>query len=229
MNFKAVIFELDGTLLDSLKGITDAINILLTRMQYPVHTLDTYKYFVGDGIKELVRRSLPTDWDEQFNPKDETKIDLALDELVKEFRTIYDETWPQQSPPYAGVLEMLTLLSQSNIDMAVLSNKSDDFTKRMVTALLPNIPFKVVLGTRPGIPRKPHPDSALEIVQIFGVQPQETLFLGDTSVDMQTAQNAGMVPLGALWGFRTAEELLKNGAKALLRQPLDLMDIIGKN
>jgi len=224
MKYKAVIFDLDGTLLNSLEGIGSAMNVLLEQMGFPRHSLDKYRYFVGEGLKELVRRALPKEWFEKFNP--ECQVEPALDELVVEYRRIYDEIWPQTSPPYSGVSELLKWLSNEGIRRGVLSNKSDDFTKRMVSALLPEFTFDMVLGSRPGIPSKPDPFSALEIAASLRIEPGNIIFLGDTGVDIQTAINAAMPPVGALWGFRDSNELRSNGAKYLIKQPQDLIDII---
>lgn len=224
MKYDAVIFDLDGTLLDSLKGIAAAMNELLAKRSYPLHSLDKYKYFVGEGLKELVRRALPPEWYERFRDPEQTE--KALDEMVVEYRNRYDEIWPQTSPPYSGIPELLEILSRENIKMGVLSNKADDFTKRMTLQLLPGIPFVTILGARPGVPGKPDPSSALEIAAVMGMKPGEIVFLGDTGVDMQTAVNAGMVPVGALWGFRQADELLANGARQLLKHPLELTGLM---
>jgi phosphoglycolate phosphatase len=209
MKFEAVIFDLDGTLLDSLIGIVDAMNALLRRLGYPTHGPDAYKYFVGEGIRELVVRALPKD-----------KVDEHdIDGLVAEYRAIYDTTWPEKSPPYEGIPELLDTLSRKNIKMGILSNKSDDFTKRMTAALLPNWEFEAVFGKRSDIPRKPDPAAALEIADIMGIPPKNIIFMGDSGVDMQTAVRAGMLPVGVLWGFREKEELLTNGAKHVIHHP----------
>lgn len=215
MRFEAVIFDLDGTLLNSLEGIGDAMNILLQRLGYPTHPLETYKYLVGEGIIQLVKRALPEDKGNLHDPG----------QLVIDYRAIYDTTWPQRSPPYEGIPELLDALSGKNIKAAVLSNKSDDFTKRMVSKLLPHWTFEVVKGVRPGGPRKPDPAAALQIAEITGIAPGKTVFMGDSDVDMQTAVNADMYPVGVQWGFREAGELIANGAKKLIEHPLGLLEI----
>jgi phosphoglycolate phosphatase len=216
MKFEAIIFDLDGTLLNSLEGIGDAMNILLQRLGYPTHPLEAYKYFVGEGIIQLVKRALPKD---KGNLHD-------LGQLVIDYRAIYDTTWPQKSPPYDGIPELLDALSCKNIKPAILSNKSDDFTRRMVSGLLPRWTFETVKGVRPGAPRKPDPAAALQIAGMTGIAPGKTVFMGDSDVDMQTAVNADMYPVGVLWGFREADELLANGAKHLLEHPMELLGIL---
>jgi phosphoglycolate phosphatase len=222
--FRAVIFDLDGTLLDSLGGIGDTMNALLKRLGYPQHPLTEYRYLVGDGLERLVERSLPPDWSQEYPPGN--RGEAAIEQLVKDYRRLYDEKWPGQSPPYPGVPELLEKLTREKIKIAVLSNKSDDFTRRMAETLLPGSDFAAVVGARPGIPGKPHPVAALEIADRMGIAPGEMIFLGDSGVDMQTGVNAGMYPVGALWGFREADELLDHGANALLEKPAELLQLL---
>jgi len=224
MKYKAVIFDLDGTLLNSLVGIADAMNRLLADMGYPPHLLDSYKYFVGEGIRTLVEKAMPDQWRSRYQTAGE--LNAALDRLASDYRGIYEQTWRGKSDPYKGIPELLDRLCLRNIKIAVLSNKLDDFTKRMVMELLPRWRFEAVLGTRTGVPKKPAPESSLEIAALMALEPREIVFLGDTMVDMQTALNAGMYPVGACWGYRTRDELNENGAKALIRHPLELMKII---
>ncbi|MGD2089002.1 MAG: HAD family hydrolase [Candidatus Aminicenantes bacterium] len=224
MRFQAVIFDLDGTLLDSLGGIAAAMNALLDQMGYPLHPLENYRYFVGAGLRTMVNRALPGEWHRQF--PDAQQKESRLDRLEEAYRNIYSEKWPLHSSPYPGIPELLKTLSRLDVNMAVLSNKSEDFTKRMVLALLPGCDFDMVLGARRGVPVKPDPAAALEIAAALNRTPGEMIFLGDSGVDMQTGVNAEMYPLGALWGFRDAEELLANGAKQLIKHPLDLIKIM---
>ena len=169
MTFKAVIFDLDGTLLNSIKGLAYAMNILLRRLGYPTHPVDRYKDFVGSGITETVRRALPESIGTNF----------PIESFVTDYRRLYDSLWLENSPPYDGVTDMLDHLTKKNIKTAVLSNKSDDFTKRMTAALLPGHDFEMVLGDRPGVPRKPDPAAAVEIAENIGIDPGEFIFLGD--------------------------------------------------
>jgi len=224
MKFKAVIFDLDGTLLDSLDGIADSMNLLLEQMGYPVHPLDKYKYFIGVGITELVKRALPGDW--QGNIQSASSKQPGIDRLISDYRKIYDVEWPKKTKPYSDIPKLLDLLSRKDIKIAVLSNKSHDFTRRMVLELLGGWHFDAVLGGRPGVPGKPDPAAALEIAKTIDTNPEDIVFLGDSGVDMQTAVNAGMYPVGVLWGFREAEELLANGASVLINQPMDFVDIL---
>lgn len=217
MNCKAVIFDLDGTLVDSLVGLAEAMNLLLARLGYPIHSLEEYKYFVGSGIEEAIHRALP----------EQEHHTLPIERLVADYRVLYDTIWPQKSPPYEGVPEMLAGLGKKKIKTAVLSNKSDDFTRRMTARLFPDHEFAEVHGERPGVPRKPDPTAALEIAARLGISPADFIFLGDSGIDMETAVRAGMYPVGALWGFRQAEELSSHGARELLHHPLELLDLLG--
>ncbi len=216
MQIKSIIFDLDGTLLDSLVGIADAMNKLLEQLNYPTHPLDPYRYFVGDGIRELVCRAIPQEKRERHD----------IDELVTRYRAFYDETWPRASPPYDGVPELLDELWKRNIPCSILSNKSDDFTKRMVRQLLPRWDFVEVRGHVEGVPRKPDPASALQVAKINGAAPQETMFVGDTAVDMNTGVNSGMFPVGVTWGFRDEAELRSNGAKKIIHHPRRLLELL---
>lgn len=216
MRFDAVIFDLDGTLLNSLEGIADAMNMLLQKLGYPTHSVEAYKYFVGEGIVELLKRVIP----------DEKLKFHSLDGLAEQYRVIYETTWPQKTVPYDGVSEMLDALSAKKIKLAVLSNKSDEFARRMAEVLLPRWKLEAVKGLRPGEPRKPDPTSALQIAGITGVDSANTIFMGDSGVDMQTANRARMYAVGVLWGFRQAEELLANGARQLIKHPMELLKIV---
>lgn len=216
MKFDAVIFDLDGTLLNSLEGIADAMNTLLKRLGYPTHPLEAYKYFVGEGIYELLRATLP-----------EEKLKLHdMDQLVTDYRALYETTWPQKSVPYEGIPEMLDALSAKKLKLAVLSNKSDEFARRMTAALLPRWKFEIVKGLLPEEPRKPDPSPALKISSGMGIDPAHIIFMGDSGIDMQTANKACMYAVGVLWGFRQADELLTNGARQLIKHPMELLAIV---
>ncbi len=215
MIFESVIFDLDGTLLNSLIGIADAMNISLKRLGYPAHPVETYKQFVTEGIIALVTRALPP----------EKRKDHDIDELVADYRSIYATTWPDNSPPYEGIPELLDALSSMDKKLSVLSNKSDDFTRRMVSELLPRWEFEVVRGVRADGTYKPDPAAALEIAGLTGTAPGKTMFVGDSGVDMQTAVNAGMYGVGVLWGFREAGEMQEHGARRLIKHPMELLTI----
>ena len=216
-NFQAIILDLDGTLLDTLEDLADSMNGTLSHFGFPVHALEKYKYFVGDGMENLVKRSLP----------DSAKSDLqVISQCLEMMRQTYERNWNVKSRPYPGIPELLDALSARGLKMAVLSNKPHDFTLKIVEGLLPAWRFDPVMGERPPIPRKPDPSSALEIAKVLGVEPAGFLFLGDTATDMKTANAAGMFAVGALWGFRNAEELIASGAGKLIAKPAELLELL---
>jgi phosphoglycolate phosphatase len=217
MAYKAIIFDLDGTLLNTLEDLTNSMNRVLTKEGFPIHPLDAYRYFVGNGATMLVTRTLPP----------ENRDDETIRRCLKMFLEDYNQNWNIKTKPYKGVPGMLDALAARGLKMAVLTNKPDNNAKSCVAELLSNWNFEMVLGQRDGLPRKPDPAGALEIAEIFQIAPSEILYLGDTAVDMQTALAAQMFPVGALWGFRPQKELQENGAQAFLKQPMDILALLG--
>jgi len=211
MTRSAVIFDLDGTLLDTIEDITAALNRVLDRRGQPPCSIQECKAMVGEGMETLVRRAFPGEAGAG-----------AVEDFVRQFRTEYAELWRDHSRPYPGIPELLAELESRNVRTAVLSNKSHPFTEAMVRELLP-FSFEVVRGAMPDIPHKPDPAAALLIASQMALEPRQFVFLGDTGIDMKTAVAAGMFPAGALWGFRDAAELIEAGAAVLFEYPLDLM------
>ena len=216
MAFKALLFDLDGTLLDTLEDLADSANFALRQLGCPEHPLVSYKYLVGEGVESLMQRALPPD---RRDPP-------TMAQCVAAMRKEYSVRWSRKTRPYEGVPELLDGLTARHVPMAVLSNKPDEFTNLCVTRLLPRWRFDAVVGAKPALPKKPDPTGALQIVAQFRCSVADVLYLGDTNTDMQTAVAAGMFPVGALWGFRTRDELLAGGAKMLARNPRDVLDII---
>ena len=216
MHFQAIIFDLDGTLLNTLEDIANSANSALVRYGLPTHSVDAYRYFVGEGWTTLFLRAIPI----------ERQNDNIIADCVKAFRQYYDHNWNVVTRPYEGVPELLDALEARHVKMAVLSNKADDFTKRCTHELLPNHRFEMILGHRVGIPRKPDPTGALEIAENLGITPSRFLYLGDSAIDMEAATHAGMFPVGALWGFRTLDELQEHGAKRVIERPLELLELL---
>jgi phosphoglycolate phosphatase len=215
MKYKAVIFDLDGTLLDTLDDLADSMNDVLEARGFPVHDAEAYKTFVGSGAEKLVSRALPA----------EQRDDNIIAECLKEFRKNYSDNWNNKTTPYDGIPELLNELTDKGIKMAVLSNKPHQYTELCVKELLPDWDFKKVLGQREGVPIKPDPFAPLEISAFFDLPPQDFIFLGDSDVDMRTAVNAGMYAIGALWGFRPELELRKAGADRLIVHPIEMLDL----
>jgi phosphoglycolate phosphatase len=225
MPYQAVLFDLDGTLLNTLDDLADSMNAVLARHGLPQHGLAAYKYYVGDGMANLVRRALSGSVCQPAGQANGLSHEL-MEQCLAELRAEYSQRWHRKTRPYDGIPELLDALEARRIKLAVLSNKPDDMTQLTVRELLPRWRFAEVRGERPGFLRKPDPAAALEIAAQLGVPPRGFLYLGDTSTDMQTALAAGMFPLGALWGFRLAEELAASGAKALLARPLELVSFL---
>ena len=216
MSYRAVVFDLDGTLLDSLEDLADSMNAVLALQRFPVHATEKYRYFVGDGIAELARRVLP----------EAQRTDALVAENVRNMSAEYESRWNKKTRPYPGIVELLGSLTEAGLQMAVLSNKPDSFTKIMVPALLPGWNFTPILGARPGVPVKPDPQAAIEIAEQLAIPPAEILYLGDTATDMLTARAAGMMAVGVAWGFRTVEELQEHGAQRIIQHPAELMQMI---
>lgn len=216
MKYKAVIFDLDGTLLDTLQDLADSANEALSHLGFPTHGVEAYKNFVGEGRDALAFRALP----------DHHRDNATITSLVELIYEEYSNRWADNTVPYNGVHDLLDELTIRDVRIAVLSNKPHNFTEIIVSKLLSQWHFAAVVGTSPSVIKKPDPAAALHIAQQLGIRPTEFLYLGDSGVDMKAAVGADMYPVGALWGFRSAEELLSNGAKALITYPSELISFL---
>ncbi|NDV26784.1 HAD family hydrolase [Desulfovibrio sp. JC010] len=216
LDFSAVIFDLDGTLLDTLGDIAAAANSALSRMGYPTHPVDAYRGFVGDGARTLAMRVLPED---KQNQED---YELFVPVLLKEF----EEELNKHVRPYGGIPEVLREFLSAGKKIAILSNKPHEYAIEAVKMFLPGIDFFAVYGGRNDVPLKPEPDAALDLAEKMGVSPHQTLFVGDTDVDIRTGVNAGMISVGAGWGFRGEKELVQAGANIVLDTPADLVSLL---
>ena len=213
MKCKGLIFDLDGTLLDTLEDLAKAANATLEYFGFPIHPVDAYRYFVGEGLKILMQRIVPGD--------DATAEQLA--EYMKKFADIYSQTWNVHSVPYDGIIEMLSSLSDAGIQLAILSNKPHEFTVLCAKTFFPENPFVFVYGQRDGVAKKPDPAGALEIAGKMGLDVSEIIYIGDTATDMQTGNSAGMKTIGVEWGFRDRAELEKNNAWKIVSTPAEVL------
>ena len=214
VRYKAVLFDLDGTLLDTLEDLADSMNAVLASRGHPAHSLAEYRYFVGDGMEMLARRSLPPALAES-----EPEIRACLSRMREE----YALRWKAKSRPYPGIDQLLDSLTEKGVVMTILSNKPHGFVQQIADHFFGRGRFASTQGARPEVPRKPDPAAALAISSSIGIRPESFLYLGDTNTDMQTAVAAGMFPVGALWGFRPEAELREAGARFLAARPLDVL------
>ncbi|AEE91784.1 HAD-superfamily hydrolase, subfamily IA,variant 3 [Tepidanaerobacter acetatoxydans Re1] len=216
MKYKAIIFDLDGTLLDTLEDLANSMNQVLKSQGLPIHEIEKYKQFVGSGMYNLALRALPLD------KRDESFIKHCQNLMQEE----YKKRWADTTKPYEGIPELLDRLTTLGCKKAVLSNKPHEFTQLIVKKLLERWSFDAVFGERPGVPRKPNPAGALEIAKLLDIPPKEFIYLGDSGIDMNTAKSAGMYAVGVLWGFRDADELMENGADLIIKTPIELFSVI---
>lgn len=211
---RAVLFDLDGTLADSLADLANATNWALAQVGCPTHPLEAYRQFVGDGARQLCARALPPGKQE------------LVEETLRLMRDRYAAHCFEQTRLYPGIPELVSVLTERRYKLAVLSNKPDEFTKRMIAHYFKPSPFHAVRGQLANVPLKPDPTAALQIAGELGVPVSQWLYLGDTNTDMRTATAAGMTSVGVLWGFRDREELVESGAKHLIAKPADLLCLI---
>ena len=219
---KAFIFDLDGTLLDTLEDIGQACNAVLAAHGYPTHPLAAYRRMVGNGFGRLVRSALPPAALQALTPE-------ALTPLVDEARAWYGRHMREHTHPYAGMPEALTELARRGLTLAVLSNKPDDFTRTLINHYFPQIPFAEVRGGRSDTPLKPDPAGPRAILAALGLEAGQCFYVGDSDVDMLTARNADMVSVGVGWGFRGREEVRAAGARHLVNTPAQLPELVPCN
>ena len=212
MVYTSIIFDLDGTLLDTLEGLAGTCNAVLARYGFPLHVSESYRYFVGDGLTTLMERITPAGTDRQ-----------TRDECCGLFTELYAKNWKNSCTLYHGVPEMLEALRKHPFRLAVLSNKPHAFATLIVEDFFPGTLFSLVYGQREGRARKPDPAVALEIAATLGSNPVETVFVGDSGVDIQTGKAAGMLTIGVAWGFRGREELLESQADIIINTPMELL------
>lgn len=212
---KAVIFDLDGTLLNTIDDLSDSVNFVLKKHKYPTFSIEEYKYKVGNGMRKLIERSLPET--EQSEEK--------IEQILAEFMAYYGEHKMDKTAPYDGIEQLLKTLKQKGIKTAVVTNKAHISAKPLIDSVFKNL-FDEVAGQKEGVPTKPDPTAVLAVMKELKVKADECLYLGDSGVDMQTARNADVFGIGVLWGFRKAEELKENGAKALIKEPQEVLEYL---
>ncbi|MDY6226461.1 MAG: HAD family hydrolase [Clostridium sp.] len=213
--FKVAIFDLDGTLLNTLDDLANACNYALNKFSFPTHEVEEYKKFIGNGIYKLVERAVPN------NKKDKETVEKVL-EIFSEY---YNEHMIEMTKPYEGIITLLDELRVKGIKLAVVSNKKHEFTIEIVNKYFGNR-FDVVLGHRENYKEKPDPTSVLEIIKKFNVSKSECIYIGDSNVDVMTARNSGIKCIGVSWGFRGKEELAKAQADYLADNTIELKNII---
>ena len=211
---KAVIFDLDGTLADTIASITYCGNLALSRFGLPSFGEEDYKQFVGDGAAMLIRRALLAAGDERLE---------HFDEVYETYLEIFAKDCMYQVKPYEGICALLEELKRLSVRIAVLSNKPDRDSLRVVEALFGKGYFDFVQGQREDIPRKPDPAGVYRIMEAFVLPAGDFLYVGDSGVDMKTGRAAGIFTVGVLWGFRDRKELVENGADAVISKPLELL------
>lgn len=216
MRTDLVIFDLDGTLLDTIGDLAVACNAMLARRGLPEHTYADYRHFVGNGILRLVERALP----------EELRTPEYVAAARADFVAYYTDHIDLHTKPYAGIPELLDTLTRQGIRLAVASNKFQRGTEKLIRRFFPEVPFEVVLGQRPDVPLKPDPAVIEEILGLTGVPRDRVLYVGDSGVDMQTAAAAGVRSAGVTWGFRSRDELQQAGAGALVDRSEELLRLL---
>ncbi len=213
---KLVIFDLDGTLVNSIQDLANAVNFALVNMGFPTHDIDKYRYFIGNGTYVLCQRALP----ENHRSKDNT------DALHEMFSQHYSAHFADNTYAYDGIVQLLRDIKSKGINVAVATNKPDVYCKGLIDILFKNNLIDDAIGSNIGFEKKPAPETTLELMRRFKANCEQTLFVGDSDVDIITAKNAGVKSVGCLWGFRTQEELLSAGADYIATTPNDILNCI---
>lgn len=212
---KAIIFDFDGTVADTIDALKHGINLTMNELGYPESTKEDVLRNINNGARELIRRSLPTELQ-----KDEEKVT----EVLTLYRKMYDKVYMETKMPYAGIPEVFTELHKRGYLLAILSNKPDEYMLPLAKALLPDGTYQIARGQRPGVAAKPDPGCVFTLTDELGVSPNECALVGDSNVDMLTAKNAGLLAVGVTWGYRSEEVLREAGADLIAHKPLALLD-----
>lgn len=218
-NIKAVIFDLDGTLVNTISDLANSVEYALAKFGFSGHTVEEYTSYVGNGTLKLIERSLPQ------NVRDDKAL---LGDVHNTFSAYYAEHFCDSSCAYDGIADLLDCLQSRGVSLCVNSNKPDRFTKAIIEKLFPNYEFAVCIGARDNVPKKPDPASELEIAEILGLDAAQILHIGDSDVDILTAHNAGIKAIGCSWGFRSKESLVQAGADYIADSPAEIKEFFKK-
>ncbi len=214
---KLAIFDLDGTLLNTIKDLGEAVNFALDRNGFHTHSVASYPYFVGNGVRRLIERSLP---------EDARKKAAVVDAMLKDFKQYYNEHNTDRTVPYDGIPELLQQLNESGVKLAVASNKYQQATLKIINHFFPDIPWIAIQGQQEGVPVKPDPSIIFMILSEAKVAKQDTIYIGDSGIDMETARRACIDSVGVTWGFRPVKELKEYHANVIINKPQDITAII---
>ena len=215
---KLVIFDLDGTLLNTIEDLGNAANYALSQNGYPTHSLASYPFFVGNGVRNLIRKALP----------DDMRTDTIIESLLKDFKEYYNEHNTDCTKPYDGIEELLRNLQDNGVKIAVASNKYQQATEKIIAHYFGDIDFVAVYGQREGVNVKPDPSVVFSILSDAKVPKSEVLYVGDSGVDMETARRACVDSVGVTWGFRSEKELNEYHADMIVNKASDIFDIVMK-
>ena len=213
---KLVIFDLDGTLLDTIGDLAASCDAVLWQNGLPQHTTDEYRQMIGGGIRRLVEAAIP----------EHLRLPEFVEKVRQDFMAHYVEHIDIHTRPYDGIPALVAALTERGVKVAVASNKFQSGTEQLVRTFFPDVEFVAVHGQRDGVPLKPDPQIDLEIIAAAGVEPSETMHIGDSGVDMQTACAAGVKAVGVTWGFRSREELSEGGADVIVDTPEQILQLL---
>ena len=216
---KLAIFDLDGTLLNTIEDLGHAANHALQAHGYPTHSIASYPFFVGNGVRRLIERVLPED----------ARTEATIDRLLSTFKEYYNDHNTDYTKPYEGIPELLSLLSSRGVAIAVASNKYQAATEKLISHFFPTLSFIAVEGQKEGVPVKPDPSIVFEILAKAKTPKADTIYIGDSGVDMETARRACVDSVGVTWGFRPEKELVENHADTIVNSPGDIEKLVFSN
>ena len=216
---KLAIFDLDGTLLNTIEDLGYAANHALQAHGYPTHSIASYPFFVGNGVRRLIERVLPAD----------ARTEATIDRLLVTFKEYYNDHNTDYTKPYEGIPELLSLLSSRGVAIAVASNKYQAATEKLISHFFPTLSFIAVEGQKEGVPVKPDPSIVFEILAKAKTPKADTIYIGDSGVDMETARRACVDSVGVTWGFRPEKELVENHADTIVNSPGDIEKLVFSN